>query len=156
MAIVLMGLGNWRFSVPGQSYDRLVRRFEYRWEPQMRVGMRPAEQFMGPGEEMLDIRGVLYPHYAGGYNQLNDMRAAAMSGVPYGLADAKGIYYGRWCIRMIRDEQEYFHPNGDPRKVEFSIDLVNYGEEAGGEGFTTIQEQWSGTWSGRRPPLNIN
>jgi phage protein U len=150
MAIVLMQLGGFRFSVPGLSYDRLHRRWEYRWEPMMRVGRRPSEQFMGPGEEMLDIRGIIYPHYAGGYNQLNVMRNYAQIGTPLGLAGVSGgigIYYGPWCIRMIRDEQEYFHPNGDPRKVEFSIsmDLVAYGPEAPNDGFGLIREPFPGS-----------
>ena len=138
MAIVLMGLGPWRFSVPGQSYDRISRRFEYRWEPQWRVGNRPAEQYLGPGEEMLEIRGTIYPHAYGGYAQLNAMRQAAMSGTPYRLADGKGIYWGPWCIGMIRDEQEFFHPNGDPRKVEFSIGLVYYTLEVSASGSAAL------------------
>jgi len=155
--ITLMGLGRWRFSVPGQSYDRLSRRYEYRWEPQWRVGSRPAEQYLGPGEESLDIRGVLYPHYAGGYNQLNQMRFAAQYGEPYGLSDAKGIYYGKWCIRMIRDEQEFFHNNGDPKKVEFSIDLVVYGNDGGISNYSSayggnISEPWYGSPFSRRAP----
>lgn len=152
MAITLMRLGPYLFSVPGLSYDRLHRRFEYRWYPQERIGSRPAQQFMGPGEENLDIRGTIYPHYAGGYNQLNIMRDAAQTGEPYGLADARGIYYGRWCIRMIRDEQEYFHPNGDPRKVEFSLDLVAYGEDGQtpGGGWSFITERWPGTVASTR------
>ena len=113
----------------------------------MRVGRRPAEQFLGPGEEQLDIRGVIYPHYTGGYNQLNEMRDEAQSGAPLHLAAVSGgigIYFGPWCIRMIRDEQEYFHPNGTPRKVEFSMDLVVYGYEGGSA---------VGGWSHVREPL---
>jgi phage protein U len=93
----------------------------------MRVGRRPAMQFMGPGVEELRIHGIIYPHAYGGYSQLNGIRSTAMTGMPLGLADAKGIYYGPWCIRMVLDEQEYFHPNGDPRRVEFDLDLAAYG-----------------------------
>jgi phage protein U len=129
MSIVLMGLGPIRFSVPGINYQQLNRRFEYRWVPQMRIGSRPAQQYLGPGEEGLRIHGILYPHnrLGGGYGELNSLRAAAMSGVPMGLASAKGIYFGPWCVALITDEQEYFHPNGDPRRVEFEIELVAYG-----------------------------
>ena len=144
MAIVLMALGPFRFSVPGLSYDRIHRNFEYRWEPQLRIGSRPAQQWLGPGEETITFRGIIYPHYAGGYGQLNAMRASAMVGVPYPLAAVGsggsftgrygeassanvGFFFGPWSIRGISDEQEYFHKNGDPRKVEFSIDIVHYG-----------------------------
>ena len=130
MSIVLMGLGPIRFSVPGINYSQLSRHFEYRWVGQMRIGSRPAQQFLGSGEEDLRIHGILFPHnrtFGGGYNELNSLRSAAESGVPYGLASAKGIYYGPWCVRSIIDEQELFHPNGDPRRVEFDIELVAYG-----------------------------
>ena len=131
MAIVLMGLGPWRFGVPGINYRQLNRRYAYRWVPQMRIGTRPAEQFLGPGEEELRIHGIMFPFnpFSGprAYSDLNDMRDQAQMGVPYGLADAHGIYWGPWCIRMILDEQEFFHPDGSPRRVEFDIDLVNYG-----------------------------
>lgn len=127
MAIVLMGLGPFRFAVPGLNYHKLARTFEYRWEPQWRVGSRPAQQFLGPGEEELNIRGVIFPHYTGGFGQLNAMRDAAQEGVPLPLASSRGIYFGPWCIRTIHDEQGFFHPNGDPRKVEFDIVLVVYG-----------------------------
>ena len=138
--ITLMGLGDrWKFSVPGQSYDRLSRRYEYRWEPQWRIGSRPAQQYLGPSEESLDIRGVLYPHYAGGFNQLNEMRYAAQFGEPYGLSDARGVYYGKWCIRMIRDEHEFFDREGQPKKVEFSIDLVAYGDDGGTSSYSTAR-----------------
>jgi phage tail protein len=149
MAITLMKLGNFKFSVPGLSYDRLQRRFEYRWEPMWRVGRRPAQQYLGPGEEALDIRGIVYPHCTGGYNQLNLMRDAAQTGLPMTLTAVQGevgIYLGPWCVRMIRDEQEYFFPDGAPRKVEFSMDLVVYGNEQGtfGGGWGMIPENWIG------------
>ena len=128
MSLVLMALGPYRFStMPGLSYQQLSRRFEYRWVPQLRIGRRPAEQFLGAGEETINIHGVIFPHYTGGYGQLNGMRDGAQFGVPYGLANGKGIYFGPWVIRGITDEQEYFHKNGDPRRVEFDIALVNYG-----------------------------
>ena len=126
--MILIGLGPFRFSSPhGLNYNRLGRRFEYRWIPQMRIGRRPAEQFLGPGEEDLRIHGVLFPHAYGGYSQLNGMRDYAETGIPLPLASAQGYYFGPWCIRMIIDEQEFFHPNGDPRRVEFDMGLVAYG-----------------------------
>ena len=127
MSLVLMGLGPYRFSDPGLSYGQISRRFGYRWVPQFRVGSRPSQQFLGADEELINIHGVIYPHYTGGYGQLNSMRSAAEGGVPYGLASGRGLYYGPWCIRSIIDEQEYFHADGTPRRVEFDIELVSYG-----------------------------
>ena len=128
MALTLMGLGSFRFEIPGINYSQLSRRFHYRWEPQMRIGARPMQQFLGPGEEELRLHGVLFPHKYGGYGQLNKMRDEAQSGTPYNLADARGNFYGKWCIRLITDEQEFFYPNGAPRRVEFDLELVAYGD----------------------------
>jgi uncharacterized protein len=84
MTILLMGLGPWRFHSPrGISYNRLTRRYDYRWMPQMRVGRRPAQQFLGPGEEELRIHGILFPHAYGGYDTLTEMRTEAETGTPY-------------------------------------------------------------------------
>jgi len=127
MALVLMGLGPFRFSVPGLSHNQLSRRYNYRWVPQWRIGRRPAEQFLGPGEEEVRIHGIIYPWAYGGYDQLEGMRGYAEGGIPSGLASAGGVFFGLWCIRAITDEQEYFLPDGTPRRVEFDLDLVNYG-----------------------------
>lgn len=144
MALVLMQLGDTQFSVPGLSFNRLQRRYEYRWEPQWRIGSRPAQQFLGPGEESVDIRGTIYPAHPysgggpqGGWRELNDLRAFSETGEPQplgGLVAGFAQYLGLWCVRMIRDEQEYWLPNGYPRKLEFSIDLVNYGADGMGLG----------------------
>jgi phage protein U len=137
MALVLMGLGDFRFEIPGINYSQLSRRFHYRWAPQMRIGARPVQQFMGPDEEELRLHGIIFPDKfyilsdgkKDGYTQLNAMRGVAQKGIAYPLADARGIYYGPWCIRMILDEQEYFNPDGSPRRVEFDLELVHSGND---------------------------
>lgn len=135
MSIVLMGLGPYRFATPGMSYHEIVRNIDYRHEPQWRIGRRPAMQFLGTGVETVKIHGIVYPHYTGGFGQLNNMRSSAEAGIPLGLASSRGVYFGPWCIAAIHDEQTYFHNNGSPQRVEFDIDLMHYGGDQGGLGF---------------------
>lgn len=133
--LALIGLGPYRFATSSLSIHKLDRKWAYRWEAQQRIGRRPAMQFLGPGEESVQLDGVIYPHYMGGFGQLMQMREAASRGDFFALAsgagNAIGVYHGRWCIRNISDAQSYFHKSGAPLKVEFQIDLVAYGGDFG-------------------------
>ena len=132
---VMMGLGGVRFAVDPLNFSELERSFAYRWEPQNRLGRRPAQQFLGPGEETITLKGTIYPNhpaFAGGLTELNNMRARSAQGVFFNLGariGGRGVALGRWCVKNIRDAQSYFHPNGLPSKVEFTIELVAYGED---------------------------
>ena len=135
MANAMVGLGAVRFQVDALNFSQLERNFAYRWEPQNRLGRRPAMQFMGAGEETINLRGTIYPNhpaFAGGLDELNNMRARSATGEFFNMGariGTRGLALGRWCVRSIRDDQSYFHPNGRPSKVEFQIDLVAYGED---------------------------
>ena len=57
-----------------------------------------------------------------------------MRGDPFTLAavvGGAGVNHGRWCIRSIEDVQTHFHPDGTPQKVEFTLELVEYGADGG-------------------------
>lgn len=129
MATTLIGIGPYRLGLDNMAPDEIERSFEYRWEPQNRIGRRPAMQFLGPGEETVTLHGVIYPHYYGGFGQLERMRQEAARGIPRGVVSGYGRYHGLWCIRGIRDVQSYFLPSGAARKVEFDIELVAYGPD---------------------------
>lgn len=138
MATILAALGDARFEVSNVNYHELERVFNYRWQPQERLGRRTAQQFMGPGEETLSLRGTIYPkmpQFAGSLGKLENMRSKAATGAAFNFAavfGGKGRNFGRFCVRAIRDQQSYFDPDGTPRKVEFDIELVAYGGDAGG------------------------
>jgi len=136
MATAMVGLGALRFQIDALNFSDLERSFAYRWEAQNRLGRRPAQQFLGPGEETITLKGTIYPNhpaFAGGLTELNTMRARSAQGAFFNLGariGARGVALGRWCVRSIRDGQSYFHPNGQPSKVEFTIELVAYGEDS--------------------------
>lgn len=141
MRPILLGVGPYRFQIAGLNYQDVERTFDFRWQAQDRIGRRPAQQFLGPGEETVSLRGVIYPkdpRLGNGFAQLEDMRREAMRGVPRGVASNLGRYYGQWCIKSIRDTQTFFDRNGEPRRVEFSIEMTHYGPDGfgGGIGFS--------------------
>ncbi len=133
MAEVMLALGGYRFSVDTAAYQTLRRVNEYRWPAQDRIGREPARQYVGPGNQTVELDGIIYPHYRGGLGQLDTMRTEAGKGAPLMLvasADArKGTVLGRWVIERIEETQSAHLPGGAPRKVAFRLALAYYGED---------------------------
>ncbi len=130
MTDVMMMLGlEYQFSLSSSAYQQLRRSTEYRWPVQERLRRRPARQFVGPGNDAIELSGTIYPHYRGGLRQMECMRAVAGQGEPLRLVDGRGISWGRWCIERIEETQTVFFRNGDPRRVEFHLSLSRYGED---------------------------
>lgn len=125
----MMALGDYRFSVDTAAYQELRRSQAYRWQPQERLLRRPAQQFLGPGEETLELTGVIYPHYRGGLLQLELMRRQAGRGEPLLLVDGLGFIWGRWVITHLEETQSIFQGNGQPLKQGFRLQLTHYGED---------------------------
>lgn len=130
MAGVMMALGIFRFSIDTAPYENLRRRAQYRWARQNRAGRKPAVQFLGADLETVELSGVMYPGYSGGLLQMQALRELAGLGVPYILADGNGVIWGKFCIESVAETQTHFFADGTPRKIEFRIKLVEYGEDA--------------------------
>lgn len=127
---VMMALGDYRFCLDAAAYQSLERSTLYRWEAVDRIGVAPGQQFIGPGEDRIDLSGVIYPAFRGGLGQLDEMRAEAGKGEPLMMVDGMGRVWGDFCITEVRETQTVFFSNGTPRKIEFSLTVVAYG---GGE-----------------------
>ncbi|WP_429885387.1 phage tail protein [Geoalkalibacter halelectricus] len=130
MTETMMALGPYRFAASSAAYQSLRRSSEYRWPVQERLGSRPARQFVGVGNESINLVGVLYPHLPGGLLQLERMREVAGQGQPLRLTDGRGKDWGRWVIESIEETQAVFFADGTPRKIEFALQLAAYGEDA--------------------------
>ncbi|WP_453971096.1 phage tail protein [Amorphus sp. MBR-141] len=121
-----MALGDYRFSVEAGGLQKIRRRTRWRWPSQDRIGMAPARQFVGPGEEEISIDVTIFPQYRGGVGQVAQMRAQAGLGVPMILVDGTGVFWGRYVIERVGEERGVFFGNGAPRKIEFDLDLARY------------------------------
>lgn len=130
MSETMMALGSYRFALNTAAYDTLKRSQSYRWQAQERLLRRPAQQFIGLGEETIELSGVIYPHFAGGLKQLDAMRKQAGRGEPLLLVDGLGFVWGQWVINQIDEEQSVFLSNGVPLKTTFSLRLSHYGADA--------------------------
>lgn len=128
-SVVMMRLGDYKFSLNTAAYQELRRRNSWRWPTVDRIGARPASQFVGPGEDCVTMSGVIYPHFRGGLGQLGDMRAEADKGAPLLLVDGTGQVWGKYVITDIEEGQTVFFSNGAPRSQTFDISLQAYGGE---------------------------
>lgn len=132
--VYMAKLGDYMFSLDTAAFQQLQRDTAFRWTSQPRIGRRPAMQFTGLEDETIELSGVIYPHFRGGIRQIGQMRAAGATGKAMPLVyafDQIGQYCGQWCIKSVREGRTEFNRNGTPKKIEFSLSLVYYGEDAG-------------------------
>lgn len=125
-------LGEFQFSLETAAFDTLTRASEYRWATQQRIGRQPASQFIGLGEDKIELSGTIYPHFRGGLGQVGLMREIASEGVPLPLIysfENVGQYAGLWCINSISDNRSEFIRVGAAKKIEFSLSLTAYGAD---------------------------
>ena len=127
----LMKLGNFTFAISTAAYGELARTAEYRWARQDRIGRAPARQFIGPGDDTIELRGTIYTTYRGGLGQVDAMRAEAGRGEPLRLVGGTGTVFGLWVILRIRETGKTFLPGGAPRQIDFELSLAYYGEDTG-------------------------
>lgn len=149
--VYMAKLGGYMFCLETSAPQQIERTTQYRWEAQNRIGRAPARQFTGLGEDTIELSGVIYPHFRGGLGQVGAMRAAAGRGEALPLVyafDAIGQYCGLWCIVSVREGRTLFFGDGTPRKVEFSLSLAAYGEDAGASGFLSVVPPLAGVPAG--------
>jgi phage protein U len=136
MAFVLYRLGPLVFSIRGAAPETVENSTNYRWPTQNRLGRRPALQWVGIGEQNITFSGTIYPTFDPlgdgsivGIRRIDEIRQLADQGLPLDLHDGLGHYYGRWCIRSIKETRSVLFNNSAPRKQDFTIELGRYGED---------------------------
>ena len=126
----MMALGPFRFGIATAAYQSLERTSEWRWPTQDRIGVAPARQYVGPGDDTINLSGVIYPHFIAnraGLEQVSRMRSAASLGLPLQMVSGAGRVLGDYVILSIREGQSTFFSDGSPRSITFDIALGAYG-----------------------------
>ncbi len=126
---MLMTLGLFVFSINTLSYQSLQRTTSWRHNSQNRIGNTPSYQYTGPGEDNQTLSGWIAPELAGDALSLNQLRQMADTGEPYVIVDGKGIVHGLWVIKQITETRTLFFPNGEAKRIEFSINLAHVGND---------------------------
>ncbi|WP_449221142.1 phage tail protein [Tistrella mobilis] len=139
--LVMLALGEFRFSIATAAYQTLRRAAGYRWAAIDRIGRRPALQWIGPGAETIDLDGIIYPHYRGGLGQVPRLRALAAAGTPQVLVSGLGEVLGRWVVTSVEESGTRHIPEGAPLRIDFRISLSIYGDDGPGTaGATAVTE----------------
>lgn len=126
---MMLALGPYRFSINTSSYQTLRRSHNYRWPSVDRIGSKPALQHVGSDSGRVSLDGIIYPENTNDHSQVNRMRDSASIGEPHLLVDGSGYVWGKWVIEKIDEQQSYFFEDGRPRKIEFHLELTEYGED---------------------------
>ena len=126
---MMMALGLFVFATQTLPYQQLQRTTNWRHPSNSRLGMRPARQFMGPGDDSITLSGTLYPELTGGRVSLAMVRAMAETGMAWPLIEGSGAFYGLWVIESIDETGSVFFADGSARKIEFSLKLARVDDE---------------------------
>lgn len=127
--MTMLSLGGIRFSINAAAYQSFRRSTQYRWPLLNRFGQRPARQFVGLGDETINLQGVIYPAFRGGPSAVERMRDQAAKGKALAMVSSQGAVLGRWVILSAEETRTVFFPNGTPRKIEFTLSLAHYGTD---------------------------
>lgn len=124
----MMALGMFIFGMRTLAYQQLTRQSSWRHAAQQRVGARAARQFLGAGDETISMPGWLAPGQIGLKLSLSTLYDMANSGKAYTLVDGLGVYHGLFVIESISETGSYFNKFGQPRKIEFTVELTRIDE----------------------------
>lgn len=128
MTDVMMAFGDFTFSISTAAYNELDRTTTYRWSQSDVVGARPAQQFIGQGNDEITLTGEILPHFRGGFAQMNRLRSIAAEGEPLFLVAGTGLIVGKYVVKEVQETQREFSSGGLPLHIRFTITLSRYEE----------------------------
>lgn len=137
---MMMAFGTFVFSLSDLAYQQLQRQMSWRHASSERVGARAARQFLGPGEDSIELSGLILPPLTGDVASLETLRDMAGQGAAQALVDGSGNVYGQFAIESLRETQTLHFPDGTPRRIEFQLTLTRYED---GDGSTGALEGWT-------------
>ncbi|HEY4583943.1 MAG TPA: phage tail protein [Lysobacter sp.] len=127
---MMMALGTFVFSLPTLAYQQLQRSTSWRHASTERVGARAAHQFVGPGEETVELSGLIAPELTGTPASLDILRDLADEGRPLALVDGMGRVHGAFVITSLNETHTLFFQDGTPRRIEFQLSLRRVDDES--------------------------
>lgn len=125
---MMLALGLFVFMRQTLPYQNIQRTADYRWPSNARVGKRDVFQFLGVGEEKINLNGVLYPELTGGRLTMTAVRLMAEGGKAWPLIDGTGMIYGMFVINNVSETGSIFFSDGTPRKIDFTLTLTRVDE----------------------------
>ncbi|MGG7447731.1 phage tail protein [Kosakonia oryzendophytica] len=125
---MMLALGFFVFMRQTLPFQNMNRTSAFTWSSNPRVGKRAAYQFIGPGEDTVEITGDLFPELTGGVLSLAAVRLMAEQGKQWPLIDGTGMIYGWYVISNVKENGSEFYSDGSPRKINFTLQLTRVDE----------------------------
>lgn len=126
---MMMALGMFVFSLPTLAYQELQRQSAWRHPSTSRVGARPGRQFTGPGDDTINLSGLLLPELMGTSASLNELREMAGAGLAWPLVTGSGEVLGAWVVESLAETRSVFLDNGKARRIEFQLQLARVDDD---------------------------
>lgn len=125
---MLMTLGVFVWGIDTLCYQSLQRTTQWRYGRNPRIGKRAASQHIGPGADTITLQGWI-ANELGDIASIDTLRTMGDRGVPYVLVSALGEVFGLWEIDELSETKTLFFPNGQPRRVEFTLSLTRVDDD---------------------------
>lgn len=126
---MLMGLGQFVFSITTLGFEQLQRKTAWRFAKQDRVGARPVRQFLGPDDDTITLSGLVATELTGGTAGIDELRAMADTGNAWPMVDGAGHVYGQWVIEDLSTDSTLHDAQGIPLRVEFTLQLARVDDD---------------------------
>lgn len=117
------------FQANSLIYNELNKTTNYRHVQNERIGKRAANQFLGPGDEIITIPGKLAPIITGGRTTLQVLKAQADTGLPCPLIEGNGLAHGFYVLMSIEENSKYHLADGRPKIIDYTITLKRVGND---------------------------
>ena len=128
---MLMAIGMFIFDLPTLAHNELQRKASWVHARSARVGARDITQFVGPGEETINLSGSVYAEITDGAVSIDDLRTMAASGEAWPLLDGTGLKFGDFVIEAIDERHSYLMLDGRAQRIDFAIDLLRIADDDG-------------------------
>ncbi len=125
---MIMTLGLFVWGIDTLSYQTLQRTTNWRYGRNNRIGKRAASQFIGPGDDTIILQGWVADEL-GETASIDTLRTMGDKGEPYVMVSALGEVFGLWEINELSTTNTLFWPNGQPRKIDFTLNLTRVDDD---------------------------
>ncbi len=125
-----MCLGQFPFTTDTLTFTEIQRQRSWQYADNAVAKGRKQRQFIGAGDDIVTLPGLIYQEYGfGNRYSIDELAAMADTGQGFVLVDGSGYLYGVYTIDSIDETKQILLFNGVPRKVDFTIKLSRVDDE---------------------------
>ena len=130
MAHVMLSLGGFKFTIDSAAYNELVRKWQWRWQSQSRIGRSDLLQYTGQSAVNISLNGEVSTTFRNvGTHQIEALAALGNEYQPLLLVSGLGDVMGYWVMTDLSETNTKFIKGGLPRRQTFNLELSFYGDD---------------------------